>query len=85
MSRLVLLAASASVLFASDGLLEAIRRNDAAGIKRQLSQGASAKATDSDGVPALMLASLFGDPNAMKVLLDAGADVMRQTHPGPRR
>jgi ankyrin repeat protein len=67
--------ASAGALVGSDGLLDAIRRNDTASIRRELARGASPGTKDAEGVPALMLAALFADVEAMKALLDAGADV----------
>src|SRR6476646_4512401 len=54
-------------------LLGAIRRADTLAVKRLLDAGASADSLDSDGVPALMAATLFAGPDCVKLLLDRGA------------
>jgi ankyrin repeat protein len=74
-TRILLAIALGGGLLASDGLLDAVRRNDSRAIRRELARGASADAKDTDGVPALMLAALFADVEAMKALLAGGADV----------
>lgn len=63
-------------------LFDAIRRADTAAVKRLLDRGASAEARDSDGLPALMAATLFAGPDCMKLLLDRGADPNAATSKG---
>jgi uncharacterized protein len=55
-------------------LFQAIRKGNAAEMRRILDRGTSANATDLDGTPALMAASLFGDAKSLKLLLDRGAN-----------
>ena len=55
-------------------LFQAIRTGNIAEIKRALDRGISASAIDSNGTPALMLATLFGDAAVVKLLLDRSAD-----------
>src|SRR4029434_2841412 len=58
----------------SQPLFDALRRNDTALVKRALAHGIKANIRDADGVPALMTAALFAGTDAMKLLLDHGAD-----------
>src|SRR6185369_4668749 len=55
-------------------LFQAIQRGDTAAVKRVLDKGMSPDAVDSDGVPALMAATLFAGPDCIKLLLDNGAN-----------
>ena len=50
-------------------LINAVRRNDLGLIKRLLSNGADAKATNNDGETALMFAARKGDNNMVETLL----------------
>ena len=50
-------------------LINAVRRNDVGLIKRLLSNGADAKATNNDGETALMFAARKGDNNMVEILL----------------
>ena len=50
-------------------LINAVRRNDVGLIKRLLSNGADAKATNNDGETALMFAPRKGDNNMVETLL----------------
>jgi len=58
-----------------EDLFQAIRNGDLAGLKRQLADGADLKARDARGNPPLIYAAGFGSAEAVKMLLDAGADV----------
>jgi ankyrin repeat protein len=55
-------------------LVQAIQRNDTAAVTRLLDGGIRPTVTDADGVPALMLATLFGNAAAVDLLLTRGAD-----------
>ena len=55
-------------------LLEAARAGDNEQIPQLLSKGASPDAIDSEGYTALMLAAMNSDPEAVKALIDAGAN-----------
>jgi ankyrin repeat protein len=56
-------------------LLLAVKRGDAAHVRRLLREGVSAHAADAQGVPAVAWAALMGHAEVIDVLLDAGADV----------
>ena len=58
----------------TEPLFQAIRRADTATVKRLLDSGISADSLDSDGVPALMAATLFAGPDCVKLLLDRDAN-----------
>src|SRR6266478_2348175 len=66
--------AQATDIPAAELLFRAIQRSDAAAMKRLLDQGVSADAVDSDGIPALMAATLFGRADCVELLLDRGAN-----------
>src|SRR6185436_18540444 len=68
------LAAQAAEIAAAESLFKAIQRADTAAVKRLLDEGMIADAVDSDGVPALMAATLFAGPDCVKLLLDRGAN-----------
>jgi len=59
----------------SSRLFEAVRNNDLRGLKSGLRDADAAKAKDSKGVPLVMYAAAFGSPEALRMLIDAGADV----------
>ena len=56
-------------------LLLAVKRGDTATLGKLLQQGANADWTDAKGVPAVAWATFAGDPEVIKLLLDAGANV----------
>ncbi|HEY0765781.1 MAG TPA: ankyrin repeat domain-containing protein [Pyrinomonadaceae bacterium] len=56
-------------------LLMAIKRGDKATVEKLLQQGANANWTDAKGVPAVAWATFAGDPEVIKLLLNAGANV----------
>lgn len=56
-------------------LLLAVKRGDTATLKTLLQEGANARWTDAKGVPAVAWATFAGDPETIKLLLDAGTDV----------
>jgi ankyrin repeat protein len=58
-----------------DRLYSAIRANDLRQIKTLLDEGVSANAEGPDGITPLMVAAETGSPEAMKMLIDRGADV----------
>ena len=59
---------------AQQSLIQAIQRNDAASVSRLIASGADPNVKDADGVPALMLATLFADAACVEQLLKQGAD-----------
>src|SRR5437870_734100 len=59
----------------SDALFQAIRNNDLSFLKAELTKGASVDTRDKRGSTLLMHAAAFGSVEAVKLLLDAGADV----------
>src|SRR5215813_7898773 len=58
-----------------DRLYSAIRANDLRQIKTLLDEGISEKAEGHDGITPLMVAAETGSLDAMKMLIDRGADV----------
>ena len=56
-------------------LYDVIRQNDLAKLERLLGAGASANAGDDRGVTPLMYAATAGSVDAMKLLINKGADV----------
>ena len=77
---LLAVAASAQTDPSGDALFAAIRRGAVGEADRLLTRGVSPNATDADGTPALMAATLFANANMVDVLLKHGADPNR---PGP--
>jgi ankyrin repeat protein len=59
-------------------LLLAIKRGDTASVSKLLQAGAKANTADHKGVPAIAWAAFAGDPETIKLLLAAGADVRNQ-------
>jgi ankyrin repeat protein len=59
---------------AQQSLIQAIQRNDAASVSRLIASGADPNVKDADGVPALMLATLFADAACVEQLMKQGAD-----------
>ena len=55
-------------------LIPAVQRNDTATLSRLIASGANPNEKDADGVPVLMLATLFADAACVERLLDLGAD-----------
>ena len=58
----------------TDALLHAIQRNDTAAASRLIAGGVNPNVKDGDGIPALMLATLFADAACVEQLLKQGAD-----------
>ncbi|HTL01497.1 MAG TPA: ankyrin repeat domain-containing protein [Vicinamibacterales bacterium] len=58
----------------SDAFYSAIRANDLPRLNALLTQGAGVNAKDTQGITPLMYAAWVGSADAMKVLLDRGAD-----------
>lgn len=56
-------------------LLLAVKRSDAPGLRKLLQQGVDAHTADAKGVPAVAWATFAGDPEVIKLLLEAGASV----------
>jgi ankyrin repeat protein len=81
-SRLVLIALLATILAvvttaqdnASDALYIAIRTNNLARLEAMTADRASVDAKDDRGITPLMYAAWVGSPEAMKLLLERGAD-----------
>jgi ankyrin repeat protein len=56
-------------------LLLAAKRGDAASLRKLLQEGVSANSADAKILPAVAWAAFAGDPETIKLLLDAGANV----------
>src|SRR6185369_141359 len=59
-------------------LLFAAKRGDAASLRKLLQEGVDANSVDAKGVPAVAWATFAGDPETVKLLLDAGANVRNE-------
>ena len=59
---------------AQESLSQAIQQGDTAAVARLLEGGVGPNITDEEGVPALMLATLFADAACVELLLESGAD-----------
>jgi ankyrin repeat protein len=71
---LLAMAVSAQAPAPPDTLFAAIRHGDSAEVERALKGGISPDAVDTDGIPAVMAATLFGDTRLVDVLLARHAD-----------
>jgi ankyrin repeat protein len=71
----ILLLACAAQAGDSAALFKAIRNDDLAQLRAGLKQPAAVNARDNRQATLLMHAAAFGSPQAMRILLDAGADV----------
>lgn len=60
---------------AEEGLLNAVRGDDARAIQALLKSGADPKTRDDIGATALMYAAAFASPDRLRILVDGGADV----------
>jgi len=69
------LAAAAYGQGASDDLFQAIRNNDLKTLTAKLGAGADVNTRNSRGTTLLMHAAAYGSPEAVKLLVDHGADV----------
>ncbi len=76
MKRLIFLtfAVSIAALAGSNGLIDAAKNKNSAGVTAQLAQKADAKAMETDGTTALHWAAHWNDLNMVNALLSAGAD-----------
>ena len=59
----------------ADELIQAIRNNDLASLKARLAKGADVDTRDQRGSTLLMHAAAIGSPEAVKLLLESGAEV----------
>src|ERR1035437_1432308 len=69
------LSVMASAQTTADELIQAIRNNDLASLKARLAKGAQVDTRDPRGTTLLMHAAAFGSPEAVKLLLERGAQV----------
>src|SRR5437879_6376737 len=75
-----LLSASTQTNKSSDAFFTSIQRGALTEVERLLKNGVGANLVDSEGTPALMAATLFGDARMVDLLLQHGADA---NQPGP--
>jgi len=59
----------------ADDAFEAVRNNDLTRLRQLIASKDGANARDGRGVPLIMHAAAFGSPDALKAIIDAGADV----------
>lgn len=69
------LAAPLLVPAQSNNLFDAVRSNDLRALKSGLQKADDANARDRQKVPLLMYATAFGSPEAVRMLIESGADV----------
>src|SRR5947199_3991793 len=79
-TRLVCAIAAALLTFPlaaenSLNVFDVVRGGDLRALKSGLQKPEVAKARDSKGVPLVMYTAAFGSPEALRMVLDAGADV----------
>src|SRR5690348_12811950 len=76
MKRFTILLVTATTAFAADpaALYRTIRTNDLAALRAMIKDASDANTKDDHGVTALMNAASAGSAEAMKLLLDKGAD-----------
>jgi ankyrin repeat protein len=65
-----------------ESFFQAIRRGDTGAVSRFLDDGIKPGISDKDGVPALMLATLFADVPSVELLLKRGADANQADRDG---
>src|SRR5579871_30481 len=79
MKKLLCLLVGGVLGFAADSPLDAtfqaIRNNDLAGLQTVVKDRAAANTKDDRGITPVMYAAFAGSPEAMKFLIDKGADV----------
>ena len=63
----------------AETLIQSIRKNDAAGLQRQLKAGADANAKGDRDTTPLMYAAAYGSLETTRALIGAGADVNATT------
>jgi ankyrin repeat protein len=71
----VCLSGTACAQNAADQLIQTIRNNDLASLKTSLAKGVDVNTKDSRGSTLLMHAAASGSPEAVKLLMEGGADV----------
>jgi ankyrin repeat protein len=82
MFLLAIFGLQAAELPVAEPLFEAIRRADTPAVKRLLDRGTSVDSRDTDGVPALMAATLFAGADCVALLLERGANPNASTADG---
>ena len=75
MAMCVCLAGTSAAQNSTDELIQAIRKNDLAGLKAAFAKGADVNSRDSRDTTLLMHAAAVGSPEAVQLLLDSGANV----------
>ena len=86
-SALLAVSLAAQTTDAQRSLLQAIQRGDTGAMSRLLDSGIRPTITDDEDMPALMLATLFGDvtPRPWSCCWNAAPIRTRPTLPAPRR
>lgn len=73
-TALLAVSSAAQTTDTGQSLLQAIQRGETRAVARSLDSGSRPTITDDEGVPALMLAVLFGDAAMVELMLKHGAD-----------